>query len=289
MKDILLDLSGKIEEISLSLYEAVDKAVTSLGLRFFVVGAAARDIILAHGYDRPARLATADVDIGLRVVDWTQFEQLKQRLLATKDFEETRRVHRVLYRKNLPVDIIPFGPIADPSGKISWPPDQLTVMSVVGFEEAHKAAQFVRLRANPPLDIPFAVPAGLALMKIVAWGDRASDRDALDLEHLIETYLDTGNLDRLLDDRPGLLESLRFDYSLAGARLLGRDISAIAELPTKERIVGILDAETAENSRYRLVRQMMRHPGLTEEEDKNSFERELALLLELLKGIRVLS
>lgn len=286
MNNTLLDLSGKIDEVSLSLYEALHTTADSLGLRFFVVGAAARDMILAHGYGRPAKLATTDVDIGVWVEDWTQFEQLKQRLLATRDFEGTQRVHRVLYRKNLPVDIIPFGAIAGPERQIRWPPDQSTVMSVLGFEEAYEAAQVIRLRANPPLDIPFATPAGLAVMKIVAWGDRASDRDALDLDHLIDTYLEAGNFGRLMDDHLGLLESLGFDNSLAGARLLGHDIGAIAVPATKERITGILDAETAETSRFRLVQRMMRHPGLAEEEDKNSFERKVALLLELLKGIR---
>jgi len=286
MKSTLLDLSGKIEEVALSLYETLSRAAGSLGLRFFVVGAAARDMILAHGYGRPAKLATVDVDIGLCAADWAEFKRLKEALLATNDFKETKRVHALLYREVLPVDIIPYGAIAGTSRTISWPPDQSMVMSVAGFDEAYEAAQVIRLRANPPLDVPFASPVGLALMKIVAWGDRASDRDALDLDHLIDTYLDLGNFERLLDDHAGLLESLRFDNALAGSRLLGRDIGRMVGPAMKNAIVEILERETAESGRYLLVRRMMQGPGLTEEEDKNSFEVKLALLRELLQGIR---
>src|SRR5262245_28660904 len=112
MKSTLLDLSGKIDETVLSLYEVLTRTAGSLGLRFFVVGAAARDMILTRGYGRPATLATADVDIGLYSADWTDFTRLKVALLATGDFQETNRVHTVLFRIVLPVDIIPYGLIA---------------------------------------------------------------------------------------------------------------------------------------------------------------------------------
>lgn len=286
MKDTLLDLSGKIDEVALSLYQALSTAAGSLGVGFFVVGAAARDMILGYGYGRPAQLATVDVDMGLCVADWTEFKRLKGALLATGDFEESSRVQTLMHRKVLPVDFIPFGPIAGPSRTISWPPDQLTVMSVVGFEAAYQGARVVRVWADPPLDILVANPAGLAMLKVVAWGDRASDRDALDLDHIINTYLDLGNFERLLDEHAGLLESLGFDNALAGAHLLGRDISREADPAAKGAIAGILERETAESSKYLLVRRMMRAPGLTEEEDRNSLEGKLALLSELLQGIR---
>jgi len=284
MKDTLLDLSGKIDELTLGLYEALDGATVSGGVPFFLVGATARDMILAFGYGIPIKRATLDVDIGLRVADWQQFERLKQSLLDTNEFNATRDIKRIRYREQIWVDIIPFGPVEGGTRAIKWPPDQAVMMSVAGFEEAYRSAQQVRLRVDPPLDIRVATPAGLTLLKIAAWGDRRSNRDARDLAHIITTYLDAGNLDRLMEDHSDLLGN--FDYVRAGARLLGRDIGHIAEADTKERIAAILEAETADRSHYKLVRQMMLSSSLSEEEGEKSFEDNLTLLLELKTGIQ---
>jgi predicted nucleotidyltransferase len=284
MKDTLLDLSGKIDELTLGLYEALDGASASGGVPFFLVGAAARDMVLARGYGVPIKRATLDVDIGLRVADWQQFERLKERLLNTNNFDATGDIKRVVYRGQMPVDIVPFGPIEKGTRAIKWPPDQAVMMSVAGFEEAYRSAQQVRLRVDPPLDIRVATPAGLALLKIIAWGDRRSDKDARDLAHIVTAYLDAGNLDRLMEDHSDLLGN--FDYVRAGARLLGRDIGHIAEADTKERIAAILEAQTADRSHYELVQQMMLFSPLSEEEGERSFEDNLSLLLELKTGIQ---
>jgi predicted nucleotidyltransferase len=284
MKDTLLDLSGKIDELTLGLYEALNGAAVSGGVPFFLLGAAARDMILARGYGVPIKRATLVVDIGLRVADWQQFERLKQSLLDTNEFNATRDIKRILYREQIPVDIIPFGPVEGGTRAIKWPPDQAVTMSVAGFEEAYRSAQQVRLRVDPPLDIRVATLAGLALLKIIAWGDRRSDKDPRDLVHIMTTYLDAGNLDRLMEDHSDLLGNL--DYVRAGARLLGRDIGHIAEADTKERIAAILGVETADRSHYELVRQMMLSSPLSEEEGEKSFEDNLTLLLELKRGIQ---
>jgi len=286
MKDTLLDLSGKIDEVRLGLYEALERAATSAGAPFFVLGATARDMILAFGYGIPVKRATLDVDIGLRVADWQQYEKLKQSLLDTEDFVAARDIKRIVYRGQISVDVIPFGPIEQGTKAIKWPPDQAVMMSVLGFEEAYRNAQQVRLRANPPLDLRVATPAGVALLKIAAWADRRSGGDARDLAHTTKSYLDAGNLNRLLEDHSDLLYVGNSDYVRAGARLLGRDIGHMADLDTKERIADILEAETADESHFRLVRQMMLSSGSSEEEDENSFEKNLALLHELKTGIR---
>lgn len=83
-----------------------------------------------------------------------------------------------------------------------------------------------------------------------------------------------------------MLELLGLDYAMAGARLLGRDVGRIARTSTKERILEIIEAETAEDSRFRMVHQMMQSPALSKEESDGSFEKALGLLRELKKGIR---
>jgi len=48
MKNILMDLSGKISETSISILKEIEEVSTRLDIPFFVVGATARDIILEY-------------------------------------------------------------------------------------------------------------------------------------------------------------------------------------------------------------------------------------------------
>ena len=284
----LLDLSGKIDPLALALFENLSDAAGSMRIRFFVVGATARDMIFELGHGRPSRRATLDMDVGVRVSSWGEFETLKETLLASGDFAQTKEVHRLLFRGERLLDILPFGGIADPKGEIRWPPNGHLVMSVVGFEDAYLAAQHVRVRANPPLDVLVASPAGLAIMKLTAWAERPEERkrDARDLAHIIENYLDVGNYERLLEDHRDLVEVENFDYVRAGARLLGRDIARIAKPETKTKIEEILARETAEDSRYRLIQAIMAGSRAVVDEGKKPFDEHLAALRELRAGIK---
>ncbi len=284
----LLDLSGKIDRLPLSLYEILTDVVASIGTRFFVVGATARDVILEQGFGIRSRRATKDVDVGVRLSGWREFHRLKEGLLASGHFTQTRDAQRFLYRDELLVDILPFGEIAIPNPEISWPPEHDVVISVVGIEEAYRAAQTVRVRATPPLDILVATPAGLAIMKTIAWADRPSgkNRDAHDLAHILEKYLDAGNYDRLLEEHDDLVSVENFDYVRAGARLVGRDIAKIGNPETKARVLAILESETDEDSEYRLIGDMIADSAEADEGRDNRFDELLAILRELIAGIK---
>ena len=280
----LLDLSGKIDPVSLALFETLSAAAGSLELPFFVVGATARDLILELGNGLPGNRATLDKDFGLRVASWDEFNKLKDSLLAGGQFEQTKEVQRLRYRGELLIDILPFGEIADAQGEIRWPPDQHVVMSMVGFDDAYRAAREVRVRASPPLDILVASTPGLTIMKLVSWAHRPEDRsrDAVDLAHILEMYLDAdNNYDRLLEAHMDLTEVENFDYVRAGARLLGRDIASIGKPETLARIKEILANETANESRYRLIQAMIPGWAPPREDREKDFQELLGLLAEL--------
>lgn len=287
MMTTLLDLSGKIDQTSISLYETLSEITAATGTQFFVVGATARDIILERGFGIQSGRATRDVDVGVRVSGWSEFRRLKEGLLASGRFTEAREAQRLLYRGEVLVDILPFGEIANPNSEISWPPDHDVVMSVVGFEDAFNAAQPVRMRANPPLDILVASLPGLAIMKIIAWSERPSERnrDAHDLALILEKYLDAGNDERLQEEHTDLVEVGNFDYVRAGARLLGRDIAKVGNPETKGKILEILEAETTEGSQYPLSAQMIMGSVLADEETDNRFDAILSILKDLRAGI----
>ena len=262
MNKNLLNLSGKIDSLRLEAFEAIATVAEAEGIRFFVIGAAARDMILEHGYGIDTLRATRDIDFGVYVSAWAQYDKLKRSLETTGKFIPTEVGHRLKYKRSLIIDLIPFGPIADRNDKISWPPKHEVEMSTLGFDEAYQHSLTIRLRSNPTLDIPFVSLAGLVLLKIIAWDDKGSDydKDADDLAFIMRNYIDAGNNERLFSSDKDLIDNQEdFDYESASARLLGRDMAAISQPKTATIVLDILNRETGKQDRYRLVEDMLRN------------------------------
>jgi predicted nucleotidyltransferase len=259
MNSILLDLSGKIKPSHVEVLSVIRDTAASLEIPFFIVGASARDYILEHVYNRPAARMTTDVDIGVKVENWGQYEKLVSALVATGKFMATRNKHRFLFGEVI-VDIVPFGSVADQNKMIRWPPEHEQVMSVLGFQEAYDHSIRVRLSSDPLLEIKISTLAGLAIIKLIAWHDAYPERqkDAEDLQFIMNQYHEAGNTDRLYEKEHALLEEEGFDNRLAGIRLLGRDMAGIADLKTRTAIESLLNRETEENSQYKLVADMLR-------------------------------
>ena len=270
MTSILFNLSGKIEK------PAVD------ALHTFVVGAFSRDLILKHGYGIEPRRKTGDIDLGVEVANWEQFKKLKESLITTGQFFLTSEKQRLRCGTIL-IDILPFGPITDEDKKISWPPEHDVIMSMVGFEEAYEYSITVRLSSDPDLDIKLASLPGLAIMKLISWKEKYPNRkrDAEDLLLIMNKYEGAGNSERLYEEDLSLLQEEGFDTKLAGIRLLGRDMTKISNPETFRTIKGILDAETEEMSRYKLVTDMIRETGMSD----TRFDEILLQLEKLKQGI----
>lgn len=62
----LLDISGKVDLLTIAIYELLASTAANIGLDFVVVGATARDLILEQGYNIPPTRATIDIDLGLK-------------------------------------------------------------------------------------------------------------------------------------------------------------------------------------------------------------------------------
>lgn len=76
MRNILVDLSGKISETSVSILREIEEVSTRLDIPFFVIGATARDIILEYQFDIKTRRATLVIDIGVFISGWDQYFSL---------------------------------------------------------------------------------------------------------------------------------------------------------------------------------------------------------------------
>jgi len=283
MRESLIDISGKIDKKRLGAIEAIVKIADSQEIPLFIIGASARDFLLYYGHNIPTTRATLDIDFGVRVPDWNQYNELKQCLIETGKFTPCEEAHRLKFQNSMLVDLIPFGPIADNKSDIKWPPSHEIVMRILGFEESFRHSQTVRLRTKPFLDVKIVTLAGLALMKIFSWKNNYPERgrDATDLALIIQNYTDAGNFDRILNEESDLLDSEDFDYVYAGSRLLGRDIANILTPETKKEVLEILNNETGEQNRYRLIEDMIRSIiGRS-----NDFKYLLDLLEELKLGI----
>ena len=158
MKNILVDLSGKISETSVSILKEIEEVSTRLDIPYFVVGATARDIILEHQFDINTRRATLDIDIGVFVSGWDQFNTLENELIRSTKFVPSQQKQRLIYNDNFPLDIIPFGTIEDEDGSITWPPDHEFRMNIAGFQECFQHALSVKLSSHAEL-----------IVKMVAW------------------------------------------------------------------------------------------------------------------------
>ncbi len=226
MTSILFNLSGKIEIPIVEALYILKGIADSLGIPFFIVGAFSRDLILKYGYGVEPRRKTGDIDLGVEVANWEQFEKLKESLIGTGQFSLTPEKHRLRCGTIL-IDILPFGPITDKDKKISWPPEHKIIMSMVGFEEAYEYSITFRLSSDPELDIKLASLPGLAIMKLIAWKEKYPNRkrDAGDLLFIMNKYEEAGNTKRLYGEDLSLLQEENFDTILAGTRLLGRDMA----------------------------------------------------------------
>jgi predicted nucleotidyltransferase len=283
MKNILIDLSGKISETSVSLLREIEEVSTSLDIPFFVVGATARDIILEHQFDINTRRATLDIDIGVFVSGWNQFETLKNELIRSTKFVPSQQKQRLIYDDDFPLDIIPFGAIEDEDGAITWPPDHEFRMNIAGFQECFQHALSIKLSSNPELIVKMVSLAGLALLKLISWDDNPERRskDAPDLFLIMRHYLDAGNLDRLFDEGSDIIEEDSYDYDLASARFLGRDIINISSPATKAKLIEILERETNSNQGHKIALNVLQSDFYR----SKSYERVVEHFNALLEGL----
>ena len=253
-------LNSAVDQSLVRVLRVLDPIARSSRCEYFLAGATARDLILVNVHGLPPGRATRDIDFGIAVENWAQFELLKERLLATDDFSASCAQQRMIFNASnegisIPVDLIPFRGVASTDRSIAWPPSRDIIMNVAGFEEALASSVLIEIEAN--LMVHVASLAGLALLKLAAWVDRGreSNKDAADLYRLFTTYADAGNTDRLYDRELPLLETVDFDMRLAGAELLGRDVAAMCDAQILNQVRSVL---AVERNRERLVIDMVR-------------------------------
>lgn len=195
MKTTSLNVVGKLPQGLVELYQTISTHADALNIPYLVIGATARDIILHHGFGANIERGTRDIDFAIQVEDWEQFNLLKSALSKGNFVSPPDISHRMMTTSSdgmkWEIDIIPFGKIANNNQMIEWPPNQEAVMSVAGFQEALNNALVATISESPTLKINVASPAGMFLLKLISWIERAPiirGKDVVDIYYIINHY-----------------------------------------------------------------------------------------------------
>jgi predicted nucleotidyltransferase len=248
MNTLILPLEIKhdrIDPIVLAAIRNIDEIAAKCGTAYFLAGATAREVLLRHVFGRPPGRNTLDVDFGIAVQDWGQYDRLRCAVIEQAGFKPDPRQKQRLIHGPTPavkVDLVPFGGVERGDRTICWPSDEHIVMRVIGFSDALESAVLVRLERD--LVIPVVSLPALLVLKLFAWVDRKHERrDAPDIYTLLKQYGDAGNEDRLYDEHVDILEAEGFDFELAGARLISLDAARLVSPETRQHVREILESD----------------------------------------------
>lgn len=223
-----------------------------LEIKFFVIGATARDIIMElHGEKSGRR--TQDIDIAIAIDKWEEFSTIEKEIIQLPNFnKDLKQQQRFLYLKDFQLDIVPYGGITTAEDKIFWPPDQSFAMTVLGFEEAEK--DLLRIKIDDTLEIDIVSLAGIFILKLVAWKDRhhKGNKDADDMGFILLNYLNIHEERAAMEYYEEVYEIENFSITKAGAALLGVDINILLSdnKTNKVKLKAIIETEinSKENS-----------------------------------------
>lgn len=234
----LLDVSEKLPKGLVEVYSQIHGIAAELNVPLLIVGATARDIILVHGYNAAIERGTKDVDFGIEVQNWEHYEVLRTALIEAGFTPHSKKAHQLdtTDSDGLPweIDLIPFGGVSDDHGQIAWPPKQDIVMSVLGFDEVYQNAWDVTLIKSPEINVKVASPAGILLLKLIAWTERGREyqgKDAIDIYYVIKHYSKIPPVTDALYDQD-YMDAQDYDIMNATAMLLADEVAAIAKQKT---------------------------------------------------------
>lgn len=115
MKNTSVNIVGKLPAGLVALYVDIQKRAKALNIDILVIGAMVRDLVLVHGFDADIGRVTTDLDFGINVASWDEFDALKENLSEAGYAPDEHMVHRLTREDEegvlREIDIIPFGKI----------------------------------------------------------------------------------------------------------------------------------------------------------------------------------
>ena len=227
---------------------------------FYVIGAAARDIILTAVHEQEGKRSTSDLDIAIAIPDWAQFESISIGLCQIDGFEKSKEQRqRFIYNKVYLLDIVPFGAVAKEDNAIYWPPEEDIAMSVLGFKEVTNDVLEITIDAE--FSVRVVQLPGIFLLKLSAFKDRnlTNNKDADDMAYIISNYLEANENRAIENHYSEIYDVENFQTFTAGAVLLGKDIKALLSInqDTLNSFIEILQSEIEQEEGSVLINQML--------------------------------
>lgn len=207
-------------------------------IRFFLVGALARDIMLQMHNTKSSR-STLDLDIAIAISNWDEYNEIEKGISLLPNFhKDVKQKQRFIYRSQFEIDIVPYGEIMQGDEKIFWPPDEQFAMTVLGFEETEENVQSITIDEN--LTIEVASLLGILLLKIFAWKDRhlRGNKDADDIIFILHNYLNI-HLEDAIQFYEKIYEDKNFTELSAGGKLAGIHMNGMLQGHENTRLKAI--------------------------------------------------
>ncbi len=247
-----------VDETTYALLARVAEAANALEVACMVTGAAGRLLLLERVYGLPSGRATEDVDFGVMVESWAQYQALVQRICQDLRFrQDPKQRQRLRFSEGSYLDLVPFGGVESTGHMIQWPPDGEFTMSVAGFREAY--ADSMRVLVNDELVVPVVSPVGLVLLKLVAWEERHPAyprKDAADIAYVLQHFGTLLTEEVLFDEYFDAVMEAEYDIDLAAARVLGRRLSEVVADDTRDWLSRLLTRELRASTDSALVREV---------------------------------
>lgn len=248
-------------DADLALFVDLYDAAHESGLQPILIGAGAIQLSDAGHWSARLERRTRDWDFAVRVASWEEYELLRGRLVRNPArFVQVEVRHRFHHREGGQLDVIPFGGVEEPPGKLIWPSGE--TMDVTGLDTLplHTSRPLVE---RPNLLVA-TIPAVIGL-KLLAYVDRRTSwviRDVQDVHSILQQAGRSDHLDhRIVTDDRALrrLEDGDVDLGQMGPYFLGRDVASAFGARAVGRILDLLSEGPQESGR--LVPDVLRGEG----------------------------
>lgn len=250
-------------------------------IKFFIIGATARDIILELNNEQAGR-ATRDLDIAIAIEDWDKYAEIDNDLVQLPNFsKDTHQKQRFIYCDTYQIDVVPYGQIMEQDYKIYWPPDQETAMNVLGFKEAEK--HILKVNIDDEYEVDVVNLSSIFLLKLVAWSDRnnINSKDADDMGFILTNYLSINEERAATQHYEEVYAIEPYDTIVAAGALMAIDLAMMINesQSTKDFLLQLITKEIELKDESRLFNQII-------ETNKNiSFEQILEAFIKLVQKI----
>ncbi len=203
-------------------FRVLNQVFQTFSLRFFLIGAQARDIHFYQKGIKPSR-GTRDIDFAVMVESMDAFNELME-ALEQEGFEKTRDPYRLNWNGGETViDLLPFGQI-EQDYTVNFT-ERSIELSVMGFREIEAELEEYFVSEDESISIPVPPLHGIFMLKLLSWEEKRPDRqkDLDDLHQILMNYWEFVE-DEAYEDHPDLFDDEDFDIHTAAARILGRHL-----------------------------------------------------------------